>query len=307
MKIRRKITNKYPVNYNPSELYAYICRQKAIIKMIDFPCAKINLGLNITGKRPDGYHDLETVFYPIRLCDRLEIEEIGKAGQGEGICQLSLNGMEISGEANDNLVVKAYRLLKGTYPELPRVSIKLTKRIPSQAGMGGGSSDGAYTIRMLNDMFGLEMSVPEMQALAAKLGADCAFFINPVPSFATGIGEKLSPINVDLAGYHIAIVKPPLMISTKEAFANVTPQKPVTCCKDIVAMPVTSWRDRLTNDFEQSIAPLHPEIAQIKQTLYDLGALYAAMSGSGSAVFGIFKDSPEGLEHIFDKYFITIV
>ena len=257
--------------------------------MIDFPCAKINLGLNVTNKRPDGYHDLETVFYPVRLCDRLEIEEVSDSQSVDGCCSLSLDGLSIVGNANDNLVVKAYNLLKGIYPELPSVSIKLTKNIPSQAGMGGGSSDCAYVIRMLNEMFRLGMSVDEMRGLAARLGADCAFFINPVPSFATGIGERLTPVNVDLAAYSIAIVKPQL------------------CCRDIVAMPVDEWKDVLVNDFEQSIETLHPEIREIKQALYGMGAVYSAMSGSGSAVLGIFENRPEDLETVFKRCFTAIV
>lgn len=280
---------------------------KIFREMIDFPCAKINLGLNVTNKRPDGYHDLETVFYPVRLCDRLEIEEISDSQSVDGCCSLSLDGLSIAGNANDNLVVKAYNLLKGIYLELPSVSIKLTKNIPSQAGMGGGSSDCAYVIRMLNEMFRLGMSVDEMRGLAARLGADCAFFINPVPSFATGIGERLTPVNVDLAAYSIAIVKPQLMISTKEAFSHITPRRPEVCCRDIVAMPVDEWKDVLVNDFEQSIETLHPEIREIKQALYGMGAVYSAMSGSGSAVFGIFENRPEDLETVFRNCFTVVV
>lgn len=274
--------------------------------MIDFPCAKINLGLNVTSKRHDGYHDLETVFYPVGLCDRLEIEET-PGGQGVGGCTLSLDGISIAGNTDDNLVVKAYNLLKDVCPGLPSVSIKLTKNIPSQAGMGGGSSDCAYTIRMLNEMFGLKLSLDEMRGLAARLGADCAFFVNPVPSFATGIGEYLTPVDVDLAGYCVAIVKPPLMISTKEAFSHVTPQRPEVCCREVVKMPVGKWKDILVNDFEQSIGKLYPEIVEIKQTLYKMGAVYSAMSGSGSALFGIFEDKPEGLEKVFKHCFTAIV
>lgn len=275
--------------------------------MITFPCAKINLGLNVTGKRADGYHDLETVFYPINLCDKLEINEATDAGHCGCDCMLEMNGIKIAGENKDNLVVKAYNLVKKERPEIHPVTIKLTKNIPSQAGMGGGSSDGAYTIRMLNDMFNLGMQTTEMQGLASKLGADCAFFVNPVPSFATGIGEQLSPVNVDLTGYHIAIVKPPVMISTKEAFAQITPQQPKTSCQDIVRMPIDTWKELLANDFEKSIACSHPEIGEIKRQLYKMGALYAAMSGSGSAVFGIFKHKPENLSMTFTKYFTATV
>ena len=251
--------------------------------MITFPCAKINLGLNVTGKRADGYHDLETVFYPINLCDKLEINEVPDAGHCGCDCILEMDGIKIAGESKDNLVVKAYNLVKKEHP------------------------DGAYTIRMLNDMFNLGMQTTEMQGLASKLGADCAFFVNPVPSFATGIGEQLSPVNVNLTGYHIAIVKPPVMRSTKEAFAQITPQQPKTSCQDIVRMPIDTWKELLANDFEKSIACSHPEIGEIKRQLYKMGALYAAMSGSGSAVFGIFKHKPENLSMTFTKYFTATV
>lgn len=276
--------------------------------MIEYPCAKINLGLNVVSKRDDGYHNLETVFYPVNIVDELRIEKQSPT-QATDIpsCLLSVDGMEIEGNNQDNLVVKAYNLLKSHFPTLPNISVKLTKNIPTQAGMGGGSSDCAYTITTLNKMFNLSMSIPEMQGLSAKLGADCAFFVNPLPSFATGIGERLTPIDVDLNKYTLVVVKPPLKISTKEAFSKITPKKPAKCCIDIVRQPIETWKDELVNDFEQSMFSLHPEAADIKRTLYDMGAIYASMSGSGSAFFGIFDHEPKDMKEVFNKNIVFIL
>lgn len=276
--------------------------------MIEYPCAKINLGLNVVSKRNDGYHNLETVFYPVSIVDELRIEKQSPT-QATDIpsCLLSVDGMEIEGNNQDNLVVKAYNLLKSHFPTLPNISVKLTKNIPTQAGMGGGSSDCAYTITTLNKMFNLNMSIPEMQGLSAKLGADCAFFVNPLPSFATGIGERLAPIDIDLNKYTLVVVKPPLKISTKEAFSKITPKKPAKCCIDIVRQPIETWKDELVNDFEQSMFSLHPEAADIKRTLYDMGAIYASMSGSGSAFFGIFGHEPKDVKEVFNKNIVFIL
>ncbi|MCD8202153.1 MAG: 4-(cytidine 5'-diphospho)-2-C-methyl-D-erythritol kinase [Prevotella sp.] len=275
--------------------------------MTEYPCAKINLGLNVVNKRTDGYHDLETVFYPVNITDVLSINVTDDKITTDFPCSLSMNGMKIEGNMQDNLVVKAYNLLKKRFPSLPNVNMVLTKNIPSQAGMGGGSSDGAFTISMLNKLFNLNMSVAEMQQLATSLGADCAFFINPVPSYATGIGENLEPVDVNLRNYNIAIVKPPIAISTKEAFSHVTPKRPAKCCRDIVMQPVETWKHELINDFEQSVMFSHPEIGEIKQKLYALGAVYAAMSGSGSALFAIFHSAPSNLATSFPHCFTAIV
>lgn len=275
--------------------------------MIEYPCAKINLGLNVIDKRPDGYHNLETVFYPVNINDKIEIEETPNGKSQQYPCMLKINGINIDGNIQDNLIVKAYNLIKKHYTALPDISVTLTKNIPTQAGMGGGSSDCAYTIRMLNKMFKLNMSISEMQKFAAKLGADCAFFINPIPSFATGIGEKLSLINLDLSRYTLVIVKPPLKISTKEAFSNITPMHPAKCCRDILTQPIETWKHELVNDFEQSLISRFNEIAEIKQTLYDIGAVYASMSGSGSAMFGIFKQKPQNINNVFNNYFIVTI
>lgn len=275
--------------------------------MIEHPCAKINLGLNIVSKREDGYHNLETVFYPVGICDELNIEVRNDGNANTPPCTIEIEGINIDGAPEDNLVVRAYMSLKEIYPDLPPVSVRLKKNIPTQAGMGGGSADCAYTITTLNKMFKLGLSIPDMQTLAARLGADCAFFINPAPAFATGIGEKLTPVNVDLSGYTIAIVKPPLKISTKEAFAEITPQQPAKCCRDIIRQPVSTWKDELVNDFETSIIKRHGEIAEIKRKLYDMGAVYASMSGSGSAMFGLFEDKPANIGKVFNNYFTYIL
>lgn len=275
--------------------------------MIQRPCAKINLGLNIVSKRPDGYHNLETVFYPINLNDEICIEPVLDKEITKCQCSLSIKGINIEGDLQQNLIVKAYNILKKYYPQIPNVNVTLTKNIPTQAGMGGGSSDCAYTIKMLNEMFNLKMSIKDMQSFASKLGADCPFFINPQPSYATGIGEILTPIDINLSKYKIAIVKPPVMISTKEAFSNIIVKQPIKCCKEIVTQPIETWKEELINDFENSICTIHPEIGRIKNRLYDLGAIYASMTGSGSALFGIFEKEIENLDCIFEDCYTHIV
>lgn len=263
----------------------YLC-----IRMITHPIAKINLGLNIVERRPDGYHNLETVFYPIPLKDSLEIFVMDGQFPSEYDCDLKTTNIQIEGDEQSNLVVRAYNLLKGRYP-LPRIHAHLFKGIPTQAGMGGGSSDCAYMIKLLNDAFCLKMSQDEMIGYAAKLGADCPFFILSRPAYAEGIGEKLEPVALNLSGWYIGIVRPDIPVSTREAFALITPQKPGMNCRDIVALPVEEWKGLLANDFEQSVFALHPEIGAIKDRLYGLGAAYAAMSGSGSSVFGLFRNA----------------
>ena len=257
--------------------------------MITFPIAKINLGLNVVEKRPDGYHNLETVFYPVRIKDALEVFEMAPDFPSTVDCDLKVTNIHIEGDEQKNLVVRAYQLLKQDFPTLPRIHAHLYKGIPTQAGMGGGSSDCGYMITLLNDMFHLGLSQQQMIGYAARLGADCAFFIVNKPCYAEGIGEKLYPIDLDLNGWYIAIVRPAIPVSTKEAFSLITPHHPVKNCRDVVMQPVETWRDGLVNDFEQSVFTLHPEIGAIKQRLYERGAVYAAMSGSGSSLFGLFR------------------
>lgn len=277
--------------------------------MITFPCAKINLGLNIVSKRPDGYHNLETVFYPIPLTDALEIKYMDEKFPSESPCDLKITGNDIDCNEEDNLVIKAYQLLAADF-QLPRVHAHLVKRIPTQAGLGGGSSDAAYMIRLLDERFRLNIGIPEMERYAAKLGADCAFFITADPSYAEGIGDVLMPADVPgagLGGYYLAVVKPSVAVSTRDAYAAIVPKTPAKCCRDIVRQPIETWKDELVNDFEAPIFAMHPELAAIKLSLYDAGAVYAAMSGSGSALFGIFREQPTGLEKEFEGMFCQVM
>lgn len=260
--------------------------------MIDFPCAKINLGLNIVQRRADGYHNLQTVFLPIPLNDALEIKLMDERFPSEVACDLKVTGNSLCCNETDNLIVKAYNLIAADF-EIPRVHAHLYKQIPSEAGLGGGSSDAAYMIRLLDQRFRLNMGNAAMESYAAKLGADCPFFITAEPSYAEGIGEILSPVNIvdnNLEGYTIVVVKPNIAISTKEAFAHITPKMPAVNCKEIVKLPVEEWKDNLVNDFELSIFASHPQLKEIKDRLYAIGAGYAQMSGSGSSLFGILKN-----------------
>lgn len=252
--------------------------------MITFPNAKINLGLNITGKRSDGYHNLETVFYPIPLEDALEVTLLNDPQRKFVLHQ---SGMEIAGDPETNLVVKAYKLLDEMF-HLPPVSIYLYKRIPSGAGLGGGSADAAFMLKLLNKKFALNLSEEQLEEYAASLGADCAFFIKNAPTFAEGIGNLFAPITLSLKGYRLVLVKPDIFVSTREAFARIRPRRPEHALKEVIQQPVGEWKERMTNDFEESVFPQYPAIGEIKEELYGQGALYAAMSGSGSSVFGIF-------------------
>lgn len=259
--------------------------------MLTFPIAKINLGLNIVERRPDGYHNLETVFYPVPLCDALEVQVMDEAFPSPFDCDLKVTGVPVEGDERRNLVVKAYELLARDF-KLPRVHIHLHKAIPTQAGMGGGSSDCAYMLSALNQLAGLGLSEQQLIDYAARLGADCSFFILSRPAYAEGIGERLQPIDLSLKGWWIAVVKPPVAVSTKEAFALITPRPTIKKCRDIVRQPVETWGAELHNDFEASVFAQYPEIGEVKAHLYELGAEYAAMSGSGSSVFGLFCSEP---------------
>lgn len=252
--------------------------------MLTFPNIKINLGLSITEKRPDGYHNLETVFYPVNLEDALEIRTSPEAEKKITLHQYE---MEIAGSPEDNLVAKAYSLLDKEF-HLPPVEIHLYKHIPSGAGLGGGSSDAAFMLKLLNEQFHLNLSEEQLEIYAATLGADCAFFIKNKPVYAEGIGNIFSPIELSLKGYQIMIVKPDVFVSTREAFANIHPHHPEYPVKEVIRRPVAEWKDTLINDFEASVFPQHPVIGEIKQELYNQGAIYASMSGSGSSVFGLF-------------------
>lgn len=273
--------------------------------MTIFPCAKINLGLNIVSKRPDGYHNLETVFYPIPLTDGLEIKSMDQEFPSEVPCDLKITGNAVDCNESQNLVVKAYDLIANDF-DIPRVHTHLYKKIPSQAGLGGGSSDGAFMIRLLDERFRLNIGVAEMERYAAKLGADSAFFITAIPAYATGIGNLLEPIDDScgcLTGYHVVIVKPDIAVSTRDAYRMIMPKQPSKSCRTILQQPIETWKNELINDFEPPVFSRHPELRNIKEHLYSLGADYAQMSGSGSTLFGIFKEQPRGIEETFKEHF----
>ncbi len=255
--------------------------------MITFPNAKINLGLNIVEKRPDGYHNLETVFYPVALEDALEVTKMPEV-RGNEKYRLHQYGTEIAGKPEDNLVVKAYRLLDGEFG-LPPIEIHLFKHIPSGAGLGGGSSDAAFMLKLLNEKFRLDLPNENLENYAARLGADCPFFIANKPVYAEGTGNVFSSTPLSLKGYQILLIKPDIFVSTREAFSHITPHCPEMALKEVINRPVTEWKELMVNDFEKSVFPQHPQIGEIKKELYRQGAIYAAMSGSGSSVFGLFE------------------
>jgi len=257
--------------------------------MIQYPHCKINLGLSIVAKRADGFHELETVFYPITLTDALEI--IIEPETSAAPLTFTSSGLTINGDPTDNLCYKAYFLLKKDYPRISNIKMHLHKKIPMGAGLGGGSADGAFTLVALNQLFNLQLSVDKLMQYALTLGSDCPFFIINTPAFATGRGEILKPINVNLDGYRIVIVNPGIAISTKLAFSLITPKVPDTNMEAIICEPVTSWKENLINDFEEPIFNSFPELANIKETLYQKGAIYASMTGTGSTVYGIFPTS----------------
>lgn len=254
--------------------------------MISFPNAKINLGLNIVEKRADGFHNIETIFYPIGIRDSLEFIE---SNQSES--NLQITNIQIDCNPQSNLVMKAYQMLKSDF-DLPAISICLQKNIPFGAGLGGGSADAAFMLKMLNDRYALNLSVSLLEEYAAKLGSDCPFFINNQPVFASGRGEVFESLNVDLTGKYLLLIKPDEFVSTQQAYTNCIPSKPQRSLKDIVKMPIELWREFMHNDFEKSVFEQFPQIAQTKQLLYENGAIYASMSGSGSSVFGVFETEP---------------
>ena len=267
--------------------------------MITFPNAKINLGLNIVEKRADGYHNLETVFYPINLQDALEVKRLENGNAGY---ELHMSGTKIEGDAEKNLVVKAYKLIRSKY-DIPAVDIHLFKHIPTGAGLGGGSSDCAFMIKLLNEKFRLGMSIGEMEEYAAQLGADCAFFVQNAPVFASGIGNVFEPVEFSMAGHYIVVVKPDVFVSTRDAFSRIKPHHPEVSLKEVIKRPISEWKGCMVNDFEGSVFALYPEIAAIKDRMYDLGAVYAAMSGSGSAVYGLFDRQIENVDEKFAGMF----
>ena len=263
--------------------------------MITFPNAKINLGLHITQKRKDGYHEIESCMVPIPLCDALEMVLDKKPSW-------AVSGLSIPGDSKDNLILKAEKLLKKDYQGLPSLQIHLHKHIPMGAGLGGGSADGAFALKLMNNLFDLHLDDFFLEEYAAELGSDCPFFIENTPKIIRGRGEILDPCSVSLQGSHLVLIHPGIHVGTKEAYAGVTPMQPKTSLEEVLA-DRSRWKDELVNDFEKSVFQAHPEIAQIKNSLYQAGAYYASMSGSGSSVFGLFDEKPKDLS--FTKgYFI---
>ncbi len=257
--------------------------------MIVFPNAKINIGLFVTEKREDGFHNLETVFYPIGLSDILEINP----AEGEiGSCFFEQTGIDVGCEAEKNLTVKAYRLLAADY-SLPAVRMHLHKVIPFGAGLGGGSSDAAFALKTLDECFGLSLTVEQLEAYAARLGSDCAFFVRNRPAFAGGKGEVLEPVEMALDDYRLVLVKPPFGVSTPEAYAGITPRAADFDLHRLPGVPLECWRGQVRNDFEEHVFRLYPRLAAIKEQLYASGASYASMTGSGSAVYGLFPREAE--------------
>ena len=258
--------------------------------MLVFPNCKINLGLQVRHKRIDGYHELATIFYPLPLCDALEIIRNPQNGATE--VAFSASGTPIPGNTNNNLCIKAYALLKERFPELPPIQMHLHKVIPMGAGLGGGSSDGAFALQLLTKLFALNCSTKELENLALQLGSDCPFFLHNQPCYATGRGEILEPVAVDLSGYDWLLVHPGIHVATGSAFTALNrTQKASTGLPDLrnlIQLPIHQWKEELINDFETPVCAMHPEIGAVRNQLYAAGALYAAMSGSGSAVFGVF-------------------
>ncbi|MVM29579.1 4-(cytidine 5'-diphospho)-2-C-methyl-D-erythritol kinase [Spirosoma sp. HMF4905] len=261
--------------------------------MLTFPSCKINLGLRITEKRADGFHNLQSCFYPVSWGDIVEIIPADEFTFGS-------SGLAIPGDSQHNLCVKAYNLLKADF-DLPFVQMHLHKLVPIGAGLGGGSADAAFVLKSLNEQFGLALGVSTLEDYARLLGSDCAFFIQNRPLYCVEKGDVFSEISVDLKGYHLVLVYPNLAISTAEAYAGVKPHQPTIPLIEQLQMPIGTWRDWVHNDFEDSLFPKYPVLAEIKQQLYDAGAVYASMSGSGSTVYGIFN-APIVVPNQFSAY-----
>lgn len=265
--------------------------------MLDFPNCKINLGLSITGRLADGYHSIETMMYPLPLGDMLEIIP-SQSGENH----FATSGVVIDGDITDNLCHKAWKLLDDIY-HIGAVNLHLHKIVPSGAGLGGGSADASFTLKMLNAIFNLGLDEMALSGLAARLGMDCPFFISGKPALATGRGNILEHMDFSLHGFYIALVKPEIHISTAMAYAGVIPSKKKVPIREIIKEPVGNWKSLLINDFEFSVFKRYPQIGEIKEILYEEGALYAAMSGSGSAVFGLFR-APVAIRNSFPGCFI---
>lgn len=255
--------------------------------MIVFPNCKINLGLHVVSKRADGFHELETVFYPLPLTDALEVISPGQL-------DFNISGINVPGNSTDNLCLRAWRLLKQDFATLPEVNIHLHKNIPIGAGLGGGSADAAFMLQLLNTRFQLGLTEGELLTYAAKLGSDCPFFIKNKSCYATGRGEIMTSIDLDLFAWSFVLVYPGIHINTAWAFSRITPQKPISSLRDSIMKPVESWQEYIVNDFEAPVLEAYPDLAAVKEKLYEAGAVYASMSGSGSAFVGIFPKNKIG-------------
>lgn len=255
--------------------------------MIRFPNCKINLGLNVVARRPDGFHNIETIFYPVPLHDALEI-----LPAHDGVFRFHATGLKIPGKVENNLCTKAFHLLQAECG-IPAVHMHLHKAIPMGSGLGGGSSDAAGTLEMLNDLFSLGLEGEKLVHYASLLGSDCAFFTRGSAQFATGKGDLMEDVGVDLSGLYLAVVVPDIHVATADAYNMVVPHMPDHSVKEVVKLPLEAWKDMLANDFEKPVFTRFPAIGEVKRMLYDAGAVYASLSGSGSAVFGIFREMPE--------------
>ena len=254
--------------------------------MITFPNCKVNLGLRIVARRNDGFHDLETVFLPIPFEDCLEVERAKES------TTITISGLPVEGEVQGNLCMKAYMLLKSMF-DLPPVDIKLHKQIPTGAGLGGGSSDAAFTLKILNDKFNLQLDRIKLIELASQLGSDCPFFILNTPCIGTGRGNELDPVELpQLKGLFGILVMPAIHISSAWAFQQISSKRPDNNIRQIISSPIETWKATLENDFENPVFNTYPELKEIKEKLYAAGALYASLSGSGSALYGIYSDLP---------------
>ncbi len=273
--------------------------RKLNINMLSYPNAKINLGLNVVERRPNGYHTIETVFYPIGLNDVLEVLPSETCSD----YSFSSSGISFGGAPEENLIVKAYRLLRSEY-QFPPVDISLFKQIPFGAGLGGGSSDAAFMLKVLNELFELKITSKKLERLAARLGADCPVFIQNKAVFASGIGNVFTQIELSLKGYFLLLVKPDIYISTPEAYSQVKPEEPEISLLDLIKEPISEWKNSIKNDFEKSVFVRYPSIEEIKNNLYEMGAIYASMSGSGSSVYGIFESIPDKTDS-FDDCFVA--
>lgn len=268
--------------------------------MIIFSNCKINIGLNVVNKRNDGFHNLETIFYPLPLFDVLELIDADKT-------ELTLLGLPVPGDVANNIVLKAYQLLKKEFPRLPSVHFYLLKNIPIGAGLGAGSANGTNALLALNKKYQLQLNKDQLSQFALQLGSDCPFFIENQPVTASGRGEQMQPIRLELSNYELILVNPGIPISTPWAFQQIQPQLPAASLKELIALPITEWKNLIKNDFEKPVFKAHPEIARIKEQLYANGALFSLMSGSGSTIFGLFDKNSNPRLSFPDNYFVKTI